>query len=114
MARRHRDNPLAPELTGRLSDETMAQVAERRASIRLSPFATRDASAIRRDLTDRDRDTPLRPSFLRDVEKIMHMGAYNRSFPSAPTTTSAAAACMCSSWAASRVTSAAAWGSTRT
>ncbi|MEE1273739.1 MAG: HD domain-containing protein [Olegusella sp.] len=78
MARRHRDNPLAPELTGRLSDETMAQVAERRTSIQLSRYATRDMSAIRRDLTDRDRDTPLRPSFLRDVEKIMHMGAYNR------------------------------------
>ena len=78
MAREHRDNPLAAELTGRLSDETMAQVAERRSSIKLSRFATRDTSAIRRDLTDRDRDTPLRPSFLRDVEKIMHMGAYNR------------------------------------
>ena len=36
MARRHRDNPLAPELPGRLSDETMAQVAERRTSIQLS------------------------------------------------------------------------------
>ena len=71
-------NKLAPTLSARLSEETMSRVAELRASGKLSPFACKDASAIRRDLSDRDRDTPLRPAFLRDIEKIMHMGAYNR------------------------------------
>ncbi len=73
-----RVNPLAPDLTGRLSEETLAKVKELRATGKLSPFACHDASAIRRDISDRDRDTVLRPAFVRDVEKIIHMGAYNR------------------------------------
>lgn len=71
-------NPLAPELTCQIGQDKMGQIAEARASHKLSPFACKDTSAIRRDLSDRDRDTPLRPAFLRDVEKILHMPAYNR------------------------------------
>ena len=71
-------NRLAPGLTGRLSERASALVAERLDSGRLSPFACRDASAIRRDPCERDRDTALRPAFVRDAEKVMHLPAYNR------------------------------------
>lgn len=71
-------NPLAPGLTGRLSERAERLVAELAASGRLSPFACRDASAIRRDACERDRDTPLRPAFVRDAEKVVHLPAYNR------------------------------------
>ena len=71
-------NRLAPGLTGRLSERAAVLVAERRASGKLSPFACRDASAIRRDPCERDADTPLRPAFVRDAEKIVHLPAYNR------------------------------------
>ncbi len=71
-------NPLAPGLTGRLSERASALVAERLASGELSPFACHDDSAIRRDLCERDRDTALRPAFVRDAEKIVHLPAYNR------------------------------------
>ena len=71
-------NKLAPGLTGRLSQEASEAVAERLASGALSPFACRDASAIRRDPCDRDRDTAMRPAFVRDAEKLMHLPAYNR------------------------------------
>lgn len=71
-------NPLAPGLTGRLSERAAALVSERLASGRLSPYACRDASAIRRDPCERDRDTALRPAFVRDAEKVVHLPAYNR------------------------------------
>lgn len=71
-------NPLAPGLTGRLSERAAGLVAERLASGRLSPFACHDASAMRRDPCERDRDTVLRPAFVRDAEKIVHLPAYNR------------------------------------
>ena len=71
-------NPLAPGLTGRLSERAAALVAERVSSGTLSPFACRDASAIRRDPCDRDRDTVMRPAYVRDAEKIVHLPAYNR------------------------------------
>ena len=71
-------NRLAPGLTGRLSERAERLVAERAASGELSPFACHDASAIRRDPCDRDRDTFLRTAFVRDAEKIVHLPAYNR------------------------------------
>ena len=71
-------NALAPGLTGHLSERAAAQVSERVRSGRLAPFACHDASAIRRDACDRDRDTTLRPAFVRDAEKIVHLPAYNR------------------------------------
>jgi dGTPase len=78
MLRGARINPFAPNLTGKLSDEMLVRVKDLRAAGQLSPFACHNASAIRRNLSDRDRDTILRPAFVRDVEKIIHMGAYNR------------------------------------
>ena len=72
------ENKLAPGLTGRLSERAERLVAERLASGELSPYACHDASAIRRDPCERDRDTALRPAFVRDAEKIVHLPAYNR------------------------------------
>ena len=72
------ENGLAPGLTGRLSEEAATAVRERLASGELSPFACRDASAIRRDSCERDRDTCVRPAFVRDAEKVVHLPAYNR------------------------------------
>ena len=71
-------NRLAPGLTGRLSERATRVVSERLASGSLAPFACHDASAIRRDPCDRDRDTFLRPAFVRDAEKVVHLPAYNR------------------------------------
>lgn len=70
-------NACAPNLPMGLSPETEARVAELRASGGLSRYATSHRSAIRRD-NDRDQDSSLRPAFVRDAEKIMHMPAYNR------------------------------------
>ena len=70
-------NACAPDIPLGLSTQAARQVAAQRAKGTLSPFATLDACAIRRDSTH-DQDSPLRPSFVRDAEKIMHMPAYNR------------------------------------
>ena len=72
------ENRLAPRLTGQLSEAAAAAVRERLASGERSPFAGRDASAIRRDSCERDRDTCVRPAFVRDAEKVVHLPAYNR------------------------------------
>lgn len=71
-------NPLAPELTGRLSPEVDQLVREQVAGCELSPRACHDVAAIRRSAAERDRDTCMRPSFVRDAEKIVHLPAYNR------------------------------------
>lgn len=71
-------NMLAPHLTGQLSPQAQQAIADRRASGALSPFATPNAAALRRDKTERDQESVLRPAFVRDAEKIMHMSAYNR------------------------------------
>lgn len=71
-------NPLAPNLTGELSREASERVRELVSHPCSSPYATRNEAAVRRDASDRDRDTVLRPAFVRDAEKIMHMPAYNR------------------------------------
>ena len=71
-------NPLAPDLTGTLSPEVEQLVRERVASGVHAPYACSDVSAIRRSATERDRDSSMRPSFVRDAEKIIHLPAYNR------------------------------------
>ncbi len=71
-------NPLAPDLTGALSPEVEQLVRERVASGVHAPYACSDVSAIRRSATERDRDSSMRPSFVRDSEKIIHLPAYNR------------------------------------
>lgn len=70
-------NACAPDLPLALSAEASEQIATRLASGTLSPYATSNRAAIRRDITH-DQDSLLRPSFVRDAEKIMHLPAYNR------------------------------------
>ena len=76
--RRSRKNAVAPDLPLSLSPEVMTEVAKVRATRAASPHACSSLSAIRREDTERDRDTPNRPAFVRDAEKIMHLPAYNR------------------------------------
>ena len=71
-------NPLAPGLAQGLSAEARAQVAENAARGACSPWATPNAAAIRRVDEPRDVATALRPAFMRDAEKVMHLPAYNR------------------------------------
>lgn len=69
-------NPLAPSLATELSPEA-SRAVERFHQGEPNPFACGDLAAIRR-VPERDLDTPLRPAFVRDVEKILHMPQYNR------------------------------------
>ncbi len=71
-------NPFAPTLTGELSREAEEQVRVYMRGEERSPWAIPDANAIRREDVARDRSTELRPAFVRDAEKIMHVPAYNR------------------------------------
>ncbi len=73
-----RVNRFAPGLSGELSPEASKAVDERIASGRLSPFACSNSAVIRRNANERDLDTSLRPAFVRDAEKIVHIPAYNR------------------------------------
>lgn len=71
-------NPLAPHLSGMLDPDVEEGVRRQLEAPGLSPYATPDAEALRRDDTDRDAESVMRPAFLRDTEKIIHMPAYNR------------------------------------
>ncbi|MBR3226386.1 MAG: HD domain-containing protein [Atopobiaceae bacterium] len=71
-------NPFAPHLTGELSSEANELVTQIVTGHQANPHATPHEAALRRDESDRDRDTALRPAFVRDAEKILHMPAYNR------------------------------------
>lgn len=71
-------NRKAPGLALELSPSVASQVSRTRARDLLSTAATPDTAAIRRDDASRDEDSPLRPPFVRDAEKIMHTPAYNR------------------------------------
>ncbi len=61
----------------RLSSAAAAEVAGRVESHYVSPYAAKDADALRRDPV-RDRSSVLRPAYQRDVEKILNVPAYNR------------------------------------
>ena len=43
----------------------------------LSPYRFKDEDALRRNM-DRDKNSVLRPTFVRDIEKILHLPLYNR------------------------------------
>lgn len=73
-----RVNPYAPGLTGELTPVANDLVAALVSGRETNPYATPNDTALRRDEADRDRDTVLRPAFVRDAEKILHMPAYNR------------------------------------
>lgn len=71
-------NPFAPGLTGELSPEVEDQVRRYMSAEERSPWATPDAACVRRVDDKRDFATALRPAFMRDIDKIIHVPAYNR------------------------------------
>ena len=72
-----RNKALSEPISRHLSEEVERGVAEQLASGRLSQYACADTDVIRRD-HERDNTTVLRPAFLRDAEKIIHLPFYNR------------------------------------
>lgn len=61
-----------------LDDDIAEQIAHDKATGALSPYAFRDEDIIRREDLPHDRATLTRPAFMRDVEKIVNVPAYNR------------------------------------
>ena len=60
-----------------LSKETAARIEEDREKGRINPYACKDSDVIRRDPAH-DIANLHRPSFVRDIEKIMNVPYYNR------------------------------------
>ncbi len=69
-------NPLAPGVTAALSPKVECLVRELRRTG--SPYAAPNDASLRRERRPSDEATLLRPPFVRDAEKILHMPAYNR------------------------------------
>ena len=63
---------------GDLSPQLQQRIRQDRAAHWLNPWRCADESAMRRVDAPRDRATLWRPAFVRDVEKIIHLPAYNR------------------------------------
>lgn len=61
-----------------LSDELIERMFDDRARGWKNPYRTSDEDAVRREERPADRSSIWRPAFVRDVEKILHMPAYNR------------------------------------
>ncbi|MFC2646584.1 MAG: deoxyguanosinetriphosphate triphosphohydrolase family protein [Coriobacteriaceae bacterium] len=71
-------NRLAPDIPQTLTPEVEEGVREMLRTHQMNPYATRDGDCIRRVDSPQDKGTPLRPAFLHDIEKIIHLPAYNR------------------------------------
>ncbi len=95
-----------------LSDELIERMSDDRARGWENPYRTSDEDALRREERPADRSNIWRPAFVRDVEKILHMPAYNRYagktqvFSFRSNDDLYAAGSMCSSWRALHVISA--------
>lgn len=61
-----------------LSDKLIERMSDDRARGWKNPYRTSDEDAVRREERPADRSSIWRPAFVRDVEKILHMPAYNR------------------------------------
>lgn len=61
-----------------LNPEIKSQIENDRALGKLSPYHFEDKNVIRRNDIVHDRATLTRPAFMRDVEKIINVPAYNR------------------------------------
>lgn len=61
-----------------LDDSISSAISADRYNNTVNPFAFSDERAIRREDTLLDRPTLLRPTFVRDIEKILHLPVYNR------------------------------------
>lgn len=62
----------------RLSSDLVTRMEADRAAHRVNPHRCDDAAAIRREARDADETSIWRPAYVRDVEKILHLPAYNR------------------------------------
>ena len=62
----------------KLNADIEKQISENLKHGILSPHRFDDAGAIRRRNIDKDKNTVLRPSFSRDIDKILHLPLYNR------------------------------------
>lgn len=60
------------------SAELLERMKENRARGWVNPYRASDDTAIRRDDRPGDEGNILRPAYVRDVEKILHLPAYNR------------------------------------
>ena len=60
-----------------LSQETEKRINEDRKNGRLNPYREKNKDAVRRN-PSRDENTLVRPSYVRDIEKIMHIPYFNR------------------------------------
>ncbi len=61
----------------KLNAEIERQIADNIKNGISSPYKFRDEKAVRRN-PDHDKNSVLRPSFVRDIEKILHLPLYNR------------------------------------
>ena len=61
-----------------LSPELFERIATDRASGYVNPYRCNDDQVIRRIDRAADKGTLLRPAFMRDTEKILHLPAYTR------------------------------------
>ncbi len=61
-----------------LDPQIEEQIEQDMSSGAMSPFAFKDENVIRREDLPNDRATLARPAFVRDVEKIVNVPAYNR------------------------------------
>ena len=101
-----------------LSPELVERIAADRASGYVNPYRCNDDQVIRRIDRAADKGTLMRPAFMRDTEKILHLPAYTRyagktqvfSFRSNDDPCHAAV-CTCSLCLALRAISVAPWGS---
>lgn len=60
-----------------LSEELKKRISDDRKAGYVNPYRTKDEDAVRRQ-QDRDKNSILRPAYVRDCEKIMHAPYYNR------------------------------------
>lgn len=61
-----------------LSPGVLERMEDVRCSGWVNPYRASNRDAIRRDHRSADEATPWRPAYVRDVEKIIHLPAYNR------------------------------------
>ena len=60
-----------------LDKEIEGQIIDDRANNRSNPHKASDSNALRRNM-DRDKSSILRPAYVRDIDKILHLPLYNR------------------------------------
>ncbi len=67
----------APLRYRKLNKEIQEQIEHDRANHINNPYKANDSGAVRRD-PERDKSSLLRPAYIRDIDKILHLPLYNR------------------------------------